>query len=51
VTHHQQWGYDPVHKDAEYDLYPEGPLFEYQVQCLISYFAEDRVHHDKQAEG
>lgn len=50
-TYHKQGSDDPVHNDAKADLLPDFAVREDLVERLIAHFAQDRVHHDEQADG
>ncbi|KAJ8603971.1 hypothetical protein MRB53_041990 [Persea americana] len=50
-TYHEQRGDDPVHHQAEPQLYPQLLGAECQMQRLVLHLAEDRVHHDEEADG
>jgi hypothetical protein len=46
-AHHQERRHNPIHCNAEPDLYPKGAMLEEVVQALVAYFTKYRVHHDE----
>lgn len=50
-TYHQERSHDPIDDYAEPNLYPQLFLTEGEMQCLVLYFTEDRIHHNEQPDG
>jgi len=50
-TYHEEGCHNPVHHDAEADLYPQSTVLEKMMQALIACLAKDGVHHDEQFDG
>ena len=48
-TYHQKWSHHPVHKYTEGNLLPHASLRKDLVQRFIANLAEDRIHHDQEA--
>lgn len=47
---HEERRDNPVHEDAEGQLFPEGLLAEDVMECLVADVAENGIHHDQQAD-
>lgn len=47
ISYHEKRGHDPVHNDAEENLFPYTTMGQNLMQRLKSYLAENGVHHDK----
>ena len=48
-SYHEEWGNDPINNNTERNLNPYLTAFENMMQALKANFAENRVHHYKQA--
>lgn len=49
-AHHEKRRHDPVHDDTEQYLFPHISTRQNLVKRFISYFAENGIHHDEQAD-
>lgn len=50
-TYHEEGCDDPVDKDTEANLLPDLAVRKDPVESLVAHLAQDRVHHDEQANG
>lgn len=48
-TYHEQRRHNPIQNNAEADLDPYLAMCKNKVQCLIFYLAQNRIHHDQEA--
>jgi hypothetical protein len=49
VAYHDKWCDDPVDDNAEPQLNPHLSRLEHFMQLLVLHLAENRVHHNQQA--
>lgn len=50
LTDHKQGGNNPINYDTERQLDPDFTVRKDVVQCLVFDFAQDRIHHDEEAD-
>ena len=48
MTYHEKWSNDPINENTECNLNPYLTGVENPMQTLITHFAENGIHHDKQ---
>lgn len=51
ISYHKEGRHDPIHDDAETQLYPDLAVGEDKVQSLVLYLAQNWIHHNQKTHG